>query len=143
MRKIMKLINILATIIIVMLAMSCEDEKTIVKPIVECDEGDYACYLIGTWIRLPDEYYKYADTIEFTEDFKVKKHFFFDDWCYEFSVGIIGKDSIRIDTLYFDENDSRGRWLLQFLSNEEVIFHGFDRRATASVKEMNYIKVGQ
>lgn len=82
--------------------------------------------LIGTWIeKYPEMFDGMSDTLVFTEDSIVKKHFFFKDWKYSF----------HNDTIYFQKAEKIRRYPIKFETDYEIIIYNFLEH---SVSEQSY-----
>ncbi len=93
--------------------------------------------LTGTWAeKFPELWDGISDTIVFTDDFKVEKHFTLDGWNYN-----IMSDS----TIIFQNESYRFKVSgheLKFIDDEEIIIGNFFQRSiSAVVKDIHFIKI--
>ena len=89
--------------------------------------------LVGTWIeKNPEMFDGISDTIVFTKDYTISKHFYFNNWKY-----IISNDSVS-----FKKDNSFKNFKFSSISENEVVFYNFlDRSITEQVKDIHFIKI--
>lgn len=88
--------------------------------------------IIGLWVEKDPELFDgVSDTIVFTEDFKIKKHFFFKGYNYEHVT----------DTLIFYNDVHRRERYYEMLNSKEIKIYNFtDRLTTDQQKDISFIK---
>ena len=122
------MINLLLTISVFMTCLGC----TKVEPEQSKDEPSKD-KMTGTWIeKNPELFDGLADTIVFTEDLLVRKHFYFNGWKYSTSTDTISfqKGVIIKNFKYYTENE-----------NEMIIYNFLDRSLTSQVKNIQFTKI--
>ncbi len=102
-----------------------------------CDKDDEmtSCdKLIGKWVEEdPLLYDGISDTIVFTKNNIVEKHFFFKGWMYE---------AKECDTITFTHLDDKFEKKIEFISDDKIIFYNFiDRSLTNEIKNITFIKI--
>lgn len=119
----MKMINLLLTMSVFMIGLGCSKDE----PEPSKDK------IIGTWIETnPDLFDGISDTIVFTEDASIKKHFYFDGWSYTTSS----------DTISFQKDEKVKKFLYSTAKeNEMVIYNFIDRSITSQVKDIQFTKI--
>jgi hypothetical protein len=118
----MKMSNFLILISIFLIGVCCSKKDT----------ESIKDKLVGTWIeRNPELFDGISDTLVFTDDFVVRKHFYFNDW----------KFSIHNDTISFQNEGVIRNFVFSYNSANELIIYNFlDRSITAQVKNISYTK---
>jgi hypothetical protein len=119
----MKMINLLLTMSVFMIGLGCSEDE----PEPSKDK------IIGTWIeKNPELFDGISDTIVFTEDASIKKHFYFDGWSYNTSS----------DTISFQKDETIRKFLYSTAKeNEMVIYNFIDRSITSQVKDIQFTKI--
>lgn len=88
---------------------------------------------VGTWIeKNPEMFDGISDTIVFTGDLMVEKHFYYIDWNYS-----ISKDSI----LFCNDSISDSYQYITVSDTEFVLNNFLDRLVTSQVKDIHFIKI--
>lgn len=104
---------------------------------VGCDSDDdiSICHkLIGEWVEEePLLYDGISDTIVFTENNLVEKHFLFNGWRYEVE---------ECETVIFTNNEDRIEKNIEFISDDRLVFYNFiDRSITNEIKNITFKKI--
>ncbi len=88
--------------------------------------------LIGTWIeKYPEKWDGISDTIVFTKDFLIEKHFIYKGFNYEY----------KNDSITFFNSYKRRSYLINFLNSNEIVIYNFlDRLATSVEKDIHFLK---
>ncbi len=95
--------------------------------------------LTGTWAeKYPELWDGISDTIVFTDDFTVEKHFLFDEWNYNMM-----NDST---VLFQNDNPTLSPKIsghkVKFIDDKEIIIYNFFQRSiSAVVKNTHFIKI--
>ncbi len=123
---------------IVIIAIACEKNeqatKQVNKEIAEAiAPNKYNISIIGTWIeKSPGLFDGISDTIIFTEDELIRKHFYFEGWSY----------TISSDSISFQKDEKIRKYLYSISKNNEMIIYNFlDRSITCVVKDIQFIKI--
>ncbi len=89
--------------------------------------------ITGTWIeKNPELFDGVSDTIVFTEDALIRKHFYFAGWSY----------STSSDTISFQKEETIKKFTYSTeKENEMVIYNFIDRLITSQVKDIPFIKI--
>lgn len=89
--------------------------------------------LVGTWVeRNPEMFDGISDTLVFTDDFIVKKHFYFNGW----------KFSLYNDTISFQNEGVIKKYSFSYNNvNELIIYNFLDRSITSQVKNIYFTKI--
>ncbi len=94
--------------------------------------------LTGAWAeKHPELWDGISDTIVFTDDFAVKKHFYFDGWKY---------NMINDSTICFQNDDitlrSDGLFKIKFIDDKEIVIFSFaDRSLSSVVRNIHFLKI--
>ncbi|GLR16482.1 hypothetical protein GCM10007940_10970 [Portibacter lacus] len=110
-----------------------EKEVEEVKEVKEVKEEVKDSFdIVGLWVeKFPELFDGVPDTIVFTEDLKIGKHFFYTDYNYRQTT-----DSLILF------NDERTRWFTyEFSDSSEVIIYNFlDRSTSDADKDISFLK---
>jgi hypothetical protein len=89
--------------------------------------------LIGTWIETyPNHFDGIQDTIVFTDDYLIEKHFFFNGFNY----------SIENDSIIFYNSELSEKYLFELQNmNQLEIYKFIDRSITSQVKNIKFEKL--
>ena len=104
---------------------------------LSCDNDDDVAIcnkIIGKWVEeAPLLFDGISDTIVFTENNLVEKHFLFKDWRYEVE---------ECETLIFTNREDRIEKNIEFLSDDRLVFYNFiDRSVTNEIKNITFKKI--
>ncbi|MUP36788.1 hypothetical protein [Labilibaculum euxinus] len=102
-----------------------------------CEDNDDVTIcnkIIGKWVEEePLLYDGISDTIVFTENNKVEKHFLFNGWRYEVE---------ECKTVMFTKNEDRIEKNIEFISDDRLMFYNFiDRSITNEIKNIAFKKM--
>lgn len=117
------MINLFLTISVFMMGFGCSKDEP--KPSKD--------KIIGTWVeKNPELFDGISDTIIFTEESLVKKHFYFEGWSY----------IIFTDTILFQKDESIKKFPYSTANENEMIIYNFlDRSITSQVKDIQFTKI--
>lgn len=89
--------------------------------------------LVGTWVeKNPEMFDGISDTLVFTDDLTVKKHFYFNGWKY----------TISNDTITFKKENVTKSFSFLCITGNEIVFYNFiDRSITSQVKDIYFTKI--
>ena len=90
--------------------------------------------LIGKWVEEdPLLYDGISDTIVFTKNNLIEKHFFFKGWIYKVK---------ECDTITFTHLEDKFDKKIEFISDDKIVLYSFiDRLLTSEVKNITFIKI--
>lgn len=104
---------------------------------VGCDKDDdikICDKLIGEWVEEdPLLYDGISDTIVFTENNIVEKHFFFNGWKYEVE---------NCDNIIFTKLEDKYERKVEFISDDRIVIYNFiDRLLSNEIKDITFVKM--
>ena len=118
---------------------TCDCVKIIITQCDHEDENEESTIcerLIGEWVEVEEGlliYDDFIDTIVFTRDGFIEKHFFYGEWKYEVTD--------CEETLFSLNDDTFAMHTIEFVSDEKIIIHNFRDRTIASViKNISFVK---
>ena len=119
----MKMSNFLILISIFLIGVCCSKK----------DSESLKDKLVGTWVeRNPEMFDGISDTLVFTDDFSVRKHFYFNGW----------KFNLNNDSISFHKEGEIKNFLFSYNNlNELIIYNFLDRSITSQVKNIYFTKI--
>jgi hypothetical protein len=118
----MKMSNFLILISIFLIGVCCSKK----------DSESIQDKLVGTWVeKNPEMFDGISDTLVFTDDFIVRKHFYFNGWKY----------NLYYDTISFQKEGVIKKFMFSYNNvNELIIYNFLDRSITSQVKDIRFTK---